>query len=88
MVARAAGHALKEDYIAQAHAMLDSADNHLPSMVEDIRAGRESEIGQLNRQIIDHANRLGIAVPTHEIVDALIETFDWKVYQRSHPDDA
>lgn len=84
LVARAAGHALEEDYIARAHALLSSANNHLPSMVEDIRSGRESEIGQLNRQIIEHAKRVGVEVPTHEIIDWLIETFDWKVYRRAN----
>ncbi len=85
-VARAEGHPLETDYIERARAFLNSADDHLPSMVEDIRAGRESEIGQLNRQIMEHASKLGIPVPTHEIIDALIETFDWKVYRRAHPD--
>ncbi len=77
-VAKMEGLDLGADYLQRAHAILESAGNHTPSMVEDIREGRESEVGQLNRQIIDHAR--GKGVPTHKVIDALIETFDWKVY--------
>ncbi|HRQ71802.1 MAG TPA: 2-dehydropantoate 2-reductase [Phycisphaerales bacterium] len=79
-VARAEGLPLGEDYLAAARVLLRRASDHTPSMVEDVRLGRESEVGQLNRQIIEHARRVGVPTPTHEIVNALIETFDWKVY--------
>lgn len=82
-VAAASGIELPDDYVARAMCVTEHARSHVPSMVEDIRQGRESEVGQLNRQIIDRAHRLGVAVPTHEIIDALIETFDWKVYRRT-----
>jgi len=86
-VARAEGLDLPSDYIDRAHAILESAGDHTPSMVEDIREGRESEVGQLNRQIIDHARGKGVPTPTHEVIDALIETFDWKVYHGSRAPD-
>lgn len=82
-VARAQGIALPGDYRETAVALTESARDHLPSMVEDIRLGRESEIGQLNRQIIQHGKRVGVATPTNEIIESLIETFDWRVYQRT-----
>lgn len=63
--------------------MLEAARPHTPSMVEDIRAGRLTEVGQLNRQVIAHALRLGISVPCHETVSALIEAFDWRVFRAS-----
>lgn len=80
-VARAEGVDLPEDYIDRALRLYDLARDHVPSMVDDMRRGRATEIGQLNRQVIDHARRLDIPVPTHEVIDALVETFDWKVYQ-------
>ena len=83
-VARAEGIDLGDDYSVRAEAMIAQACAHLPSMVDDIRRGRPSEIGQLNRQIVTHARRLGVAVPTHETIDALIETFDWRVYRDVH----
>jgi 2-dehydropantoate 2-reductase len=80
-VARAEGVDLPVDYIDRAVRLYELARDHVPSMVDDIRRGRATEIGQLNRQVIDHARRLDIPVPTHEVIDALVETFDWKVYQ-------
>jgi len=67
----------------QMWSILDTARPHTPSMVGDIRTGRPSEVGQLNRQIIEHAARLGIVVPTHELVTSLIDTFDWQVFRRN-----
>jgi 2-dehydropantoate 2-reductase len=66
--------------------MLESARPHTPSMVEDIRAGRASEVGQLNRQVIAHALRLGMEARTHELVTALIDAFDWRVFRRAGGD--
>lgn len=65
---------------------LECARAHTPSMVEDIRAGRSSEVDQLNRQIIEHARSGGIDAPTHELITALIETFDWRVFHRLEHD--
>lgn len=83
-VARAGGLDMPEDYIDRAYKIMSGASNHTPSMVEDIRRGRESEVGQLNRQIIEDGRRRDVPTPTHETIDALIETFDWKVYLRTH----
>ena len=80
-VARAEGIALPDGYTERAIELIGKARAHTPSMVEDIRSGRESEIGQLNRQIITHGDRLGVPTPAHKLIDALIETFDWKVYR-------
>jgi hypothetical protein len=44
-----------------------------------VRSGRESEIGQLNRPIIDRGRARGIGTPTHEVVDGLIEALDGAV---------
>jgi ketopantoate reductase len=54
-------------------------------MVGDIRGGRPSEVGQLNRQIIAHAGRVGVPVPSHEVITALIDSFDWRVFRRRQP---
>ena len=82
-VACAEGVNLGDAFVERAIGFLEEARDHTPSMVEDIRGGLESEVGQLNRQIVRHANRVGVPVLTHEIIDALIETFDWKIYQRA-----
>jgi len=81
-VAQAEGLPLDAAYIERCWAFLEHARTHIPSMVDDIRCGRETEVGQLNRQVIAHGKRLGVPTPTHEVIDALIETFDWKVYHQ------
>lgn len=81
-VAQAEGQHLGAGFIEKSLAFLSKAGDHVPSMVEDIRQGRESEVGQLNRQIIHHGARLGVETPTHLMVNALIEAFDWRVYLR------
>ncbi|MFG0328823.1 MAG: ketopantoate reductase family protein [Phycisphaerales bacterium] len=85
-VAEAEGHKLGERFQTRALEALAKAADHLPSMVDDLRSGRESEVGQLNRQIIRHARSVDVEVPTHEVIDRLIETFDWRIYHR-RPDD-
>lgn len=81
-VARAEGIELGDNFRERALSLASKSTHHLPSMVNDIQQGRPSEVGQLNRQIVDRAHALGVDVPTHETIDALIETFDWQVYQQ------
>lgn len=81
-VASAEGIDLGPDAEASLWRAIEAARAHTPSMVEDIRSGRESEVGQLNRQVIAHAERVGVQTPSHETVAALIDAFDWRVFQR------
>ena len=84
-VAEAEGIDLGAGIDARLWAVLEKARPHTPSMVGDIRGGRPSEVGQLNRQIIEHARRSGVAAPTHEVIAALIDAFDWRVFHRRAP---
>ncbi len=85
-VAHAEGVGLDPAIAERMWAVLESARRHTPSMVGDIRSGRQSEIGQLNRQIIAHALRIGVPVPSHEIIASLIDSFDWRVFLRHEMD--
>lgn len=82
-VARAEGIDLGSDARGSLWAAIESARPHVPSMVSDIRSGRPSEVGQLNRQVIAHAARAGVPVASHELITALIDTFDWRVFHRN-----
>jgi 2-dehydropantoate 2-reductase len=84
-VAHAEGIDLGPDIARRMWAILDRARPHTPSMVGDIRGGRPSEVGQLNRQIIEHAHGSGVSAPSHEVVAALIDSFDWRVFRRQQP---
>lgn len=83
-VAGAEGIGLDQHDFARLWQILEAARPHVPSMVEDIRRGRMTEIGQLNRQIIVHAARVGVQVPSHELITSLIDAFDWRVFRRAH----
>lgn len=80
-VARAGGIDPGPDARDRMATVLERARDHTPSMVEDIRAGRPSEVGQLNAQIIRHAARAGVPTPDHRLVTDLIESFDWRVFR-------
>lgn len=80
-VARAAGIELPEGFRAEALGRLAGA-GHLPSMAEDVLAGRTTEITQLNEQIVARGERLGVPTPTHRAVLDLIRTFDWRLAGR------
>ena len=73
---------LGADAIVRMWRSIEAARPHTPSMVLDIRAGRQSEVGQLNQQVIAHAARLGVSVPAHEVIASLIAAFDWRVFCR------
>lgn len=85
-VARAERIDIAPEFVDHALQVYRQGAGHTPSMVEDIRRGRESEVGQLNRQIVEHARRVNVPAPTHEVIDALIEAFDWRVYHGAHRD--
>jgi 2-dehydropantoate 2-reductase len=84
-VAHADGIDLGPNIADRMWAILDKARPHTPSMVGDIRSGRPSEVGQLNRQIIEHAHGTGVSAPSHEMVAALIDSFDWRIFRRQQP---
>lgn len=56
-------HATLDAYLEAFDAMLHRTAAHIPSMVEDVVAGRPTEIEFLTGQIIRMAERLGLSVP-------------------------
>ncbi|HUG26064.1 ketopantoate reductase family protein [Piscinibacter sp.] len=58
------------------HGMLDHAlEHHLahkPSMLQDLLAGRQTEIDAINGEVLRAASRLGIPTPCTEALDALV----------------
>lgn len=85
-VARAAGIAIEPSFRDSVLRTMAAGGGHLPSMAQDVRAGRTTEITQLNEQIVRRGRALGVATPTHEAVLALIGAFDWRAAQRAGPD--
>ena len=77
-VARAVGIEIGGSYKTEALAPMLAGGRHLPSMAQDVMAGRQTEITQLNEQIVERARDAGVLVPTHEAIIDLIRTFEWR----------
>jgi 2-dehydropantoate 2-reductase len=50
--------------------------NHRPSMLQDLQAGRRTEIDAINGAIMAHAERLGVAVPVIETLARLVRAME------------
>ena len=46
---------------------------HSPSMLEDVRAQRPTEVELINGSLVREARQLGVAVPLHETIYALVK---------------
>jgi 2-dehydropantoate 2-reductase len=46
---------------------------HSPSMLEDVHAGRQTEVDMITGSLVREAHRLGVAVPLHEAMYSLIK---------------
>jgi 2-dehydropantoate 2-reductase len=72
-VATALGHPLDlEDCIATNTSILASSGDGKASMLQDVEAGRRTEIDTLNGAIVRHADTLGIDVPVNRAMVALV----------------
>lgn len=81
-------HALADEAVSVANAMNATVDTealhnlinfacaehrfHQPSMLQDIRAGRLTEVDSLNGFVVEQAKRFGVSVPKNELMTALI----------------
>jgi len=83
-VARAAGIAIEPSFRAGVLRTMARGRGHLPSMAQDVLAGRPTEIMQLNEQIARRGRELGIPTPTHEALLDLIRVFDWRASRPKH----
>jgi 2-dehydropantoate 2-reductase len=71
--ARAAGVDLWEDPWEMNLLATQRGFRHSPSMLEDVRAQRPTEVELINGSLVREARRLGVPVPLHEAVYALVQ---------------
>ena len=70
--AHAAGVALSEDPWEMNLLAVRRGSRHSPSMLEDVRAQRVTEVELINGSLVREAQRLGVPVPLQETVYALV----------------
>jgi 2-dehydropantoate 2-reductase len=71
-VARAAGPGIAEDpWEMNVHATRRGSA-HRPSMLEDVEAGRPTEVESINGALVREAERLGVEVPLQRALYALV----------------
>jgi 2-dehydropantoate 2-reductase len=70
--AAAAGVELQEDPWEMNVLATQRGSKHSPSMLEDVRAHRPTEVELINGSLVRAAQRYGVAVPLHEALYALI----------------
>jgi 2-dehydropantoate 2-reductase len=71
--ARASGVELWEDPWEMNLLATQRGFKHSPSMLEDVRAQRPTEVELINGSLVREAQRLGVPVPLHETVYALVK---------------
>lgn len=76
-VARARGIAADLEVVrrALAEAYREHAD-HRPPMLQDLEAGRRTEVGQINGAVVREAERLGVAVPLTAMLHDLVRVLE------------
>jgi 2-dehydropantoate 2-reductase len=72
-VAAAAGVALDEDPWEMNVLATQRGHRHAPSMLEDVQAGRLTEVDMITGSLVREAHRLGVPVPLHEAMYSLIK---------------
>jgi 2-dehydropantoate 2-reductase len=72
-VARAAGVELWEDPWEMNVLATQRGHRHSPSMLEDVKAHRPTEVDQITGSLVREAARLGVAVPLHTALYALVK---------------
>ncbi len=85
-VARAVGITIEPGYVETVLDTMRGGRSHLPSMAQDVRAGRPTEITQLNEQIARRGRELGIPTPTHDTILDLVRVFDWRAGTHRPPE--
>ena len=76
-VAAGLGHDLDlEDCVHTNTSVLASSGDGRPSMLQDVEAGRRTEIETLNGAIVRHADALGIDVPVNRAMVALVRGWE------------
>ena len=77
-VARANEFALGTDFYPYCINYIKGAGNHKPSMLQDIEAGRRTEIDFINGKVIEYGLQSGVPTPYNTMIRGLVKAFEPK----------
>lgn len=76
-VANADGYSFsKEEQAERLFKHLEAAPSGLTSIYHDLKNHRKTEVLSINGAVVDAANRLGVQVPTHELIVSLVKAME------------
>lgn len=75
-VARANEFTLGPDFYPYCIGYIRAAGNHKPSMLQDIEAGRRTEIDYINGKIVEYGVQAGLATPYNAMVRGLVKALE------------
>ncbi len=75
-VARANEFILGPDFYPDTISYIRNAGHHKPSMLQDIEAGRRTEIDFINGKIIEYGARVGMATPFNTTLRSLVKSLE------------
>ncbi len=75
-VARANEMMLGPDYYVDCMNYIKDAGHHKPSMLQDIEAGRATEIDYINGKIIEYGHRAGVPTPYNTTLRSLVKALE------------
>ncbi len=78
VVARANEFVLGSGFYPYCINYIKSAGNHKPSMLQDIEAGRRTEIDYINGKIVDYGHQAGIPTPYNTMIRGLVKALEPK----------
>jgi 2-dehydropantoate 2-reductase len=77
-VARINEFSLGSNYYPFAISYIKNAGNHKPSMLQDIEAGRRTEIDYINGKIVEYGQQAGVATPYNSMIRGLVKALEPK----------
>jgi 2-dehydropantoate 2-reductase len=77
-VARANEFFLGSDFYPYCIHYIKTAGNHKPSMLQDIEAGRRTEIDYINGKIVEYGIQAGMATPYNTMIHGLVKALEPK----------
>ena len=77
-VARASEFSLGSNYYPYAINYIKNAGNHKPSMLQDVEAGRRTEIDYINGKIVDYGVQAGYPTPYNTMIRGLVKALEPK----------